>query len=199
MALFTGRRPRAGLADTNPRRLETWAGLNVRDYTGSNFHQNIINTTGLEALESRGELKQYALKDPNGYTEERMRVYNETLQTMVHQNYEIIWKLLANGKYPTMDGTEAQIMIDNRKWAPRESDKIISDLGNGFAESVRDAFDEIFSKVLPDNFAALAEDRMKQIGKVQGVAESTANARARSAATAPALPVPASGAGGSSV
>ena len=133
------------------------------------FKLPISNSLGIEALEARNQLKNFALQYPAQYTELRGAVYVGVVKNMVELNHEIIWKLLANGKVSDKDGNEQPISATNLpNWSPKLPDQEIASISNGFAESIMIAFNEIMAKVMPDDYKGLAEDKMINIAKVNG-------------------------------
>jgi hypothetical protein len=143
-------------------------GIVIDKFEDSKFKQDIINTSGIQALESRAKLKQFALNAPDKYTAERSKVYVATLTAMVQDSYETIWLLLKEGKYPINGVEHEEIQVNGKRWAPRLSDAEISQYANGYAMSIKEAFEKIFSVVMPDDFKDLAEDKLRQVGKLQG-------------------------------
>ena len=132
----------------------------------SQFYLNIKNTLGLEATKSRADLKNWALRDPAGYTAFRSEIYMGVVSTMVENNYQTIWELLSEGRYLDEGRTVQTMMVGERRdtpFNPKLPDPEISKLANGFAEAVMKAFDDVLSKVLPDNYKDLAEDKMKAV------------------------------------
>ena len=139
--------------------------------TGSNsvFKLPISNSLGIEALEARNKLKNFALQYPAQYTQLRGDVYVGVVKNMVELNHEIIWNLLAKGMFRDKAGTDNPIeapVLD--KWSPNLPDQEIASISNGFAESIMIAFNEIMAKIMPDDYRGLAEDKMINIAKVNG-------------------------------
>lgn len=140
--------------------------------TGKNsvFHMPITNTLGLEAQKARANMKNWALSAPEDYTAERNKVYMSVLEAMVEGNHDIIWSLLAEGKY----NGEAHIKCKGDDWSPNLPDAQVAKLANGFAKSIMEAFDDIMSEVLPDDYKKLAEDKVRDINRVKGISDISA-------------------------
>lgn len=136
------------------------------------FRQNIQNTAGIDQIQAQAQLKMYALSDSNGYTQERSKVYIAVLREMVQRNYDIIWDLLSQGKYPTAGGTTAQIVM-GKDWKPGYPEQEINDLAQGFSVSIKEAFEKLMKEVMPDDYKNMAEDRQKNIAKVGGAIART--------------------------
>ena len=129
------------------------------------FRLPISNTLGISALESRAVLKDFALQKPAQYSKMRNEVYVSVVKKMVEDAHETLWELLSEGKMPN----GRNIRVDGRNWSPNLPDQQIGQLANGYAESMMKAFEDIMTKVLPDDYRQLAEDKAVHIGKVEGV------------------------------
>jgi len=124
------------------------------------FKLPIENSLGIEAMEARARLKNWAIASPQEYVKFRSEVYLETVRTMVQYNHKIIWDLLEDGIIP---GTGEVMKVNGDKWSPALPDAEIGKLSNSFAQSIMDAFDEILSKVLPDDYKKLSEDKLMEM------------------------------------
>lgn len=126
------------------------------------FNTVITNTLGIEAMEQRNRLKNFAIQHSDEYTELRGKVFSSVVKTMVEEAHETIWNLLAEGVQP--DGS--QIMVNGAPWSPKMPDQMISTIANGYGESMMHAFQDIMSKVMPSDYKDLADDKQIQIGKL---------------------------------
>jgi hypothetical protein len=129
------------------------------------FKLPISNTLGIDAIEARARLKNFALQEPAAYTEFRNEVYISVLRKMTEEMHSNIWNMLASGMLPG----GAQMNIKGTPWAPHLPDQEIGRLANGMAESMMKSFDEIMDRVLPDDYKSLADDKLMNIAKVNGV------------------------------
>jgi hypothetical protein len=84
---------------------------------------------------------------------------------MTEEMHSNIWNMLASGMLPG----GAQMNIKGTPWAPHLPDQEIGRLANGMAESMMKSFDEIMDRVLPDDYKSLADDKLMNIAKVNGV------------------------------
>lgn len=148
-------------------------GKEIVDIYGSVFRQNIQNTSGVDQIDAQAKLKMFALSNSNGYTKERSKVYVAVLREMVQRNYDIIWRLLSEGVYPTLGGGEDRIVIAEENWKPGYPEQEINDLAQGFSVSIKEAFEKLMKEVMPDDYKEMAEDRLKNIAKVQGAIPSS--------------------------
>jgi hypothetical protein len=142
----------------------------IKKSNESKFFQPITNTSGLEAERSASILKQMSLTDPPGYTALRANIYLDTLEKMMNTNYQIVWKLLAEGLYPGKEegADDIQINVSGQPWSPNLPHQEISRLANGFALAIKASFAKLLEEVMPDNYKAMAETQMKTVGKIQG-------------------------------
>lgn len=127
------------------------------------FRLPISNTLGINAMQSRAKLKNFALRKPAEYAETRNGIYIAVVQKMVEDAHETIWNLLADGSLPGGD----KIQIDGEDWSPKLPDAEVGRLANGYSESMMNAFEEIMTKILPDDYRQLADDKMLNISKVE--------------------------------
>jgi hypothetical protein len=152
------------------------AEINAR-YEKSVFRLPIENTLGITAIEARAQLKSFALQKPAEYTALRNEVYIETLKYMTKMIHKVIWDLLALGVKPGV-GEQAtrQINIPSSvpgegpiPWATGLPENEIGRVANGMAESMMESFKDIMERVLPDDYKRLADDKLMNISKVNGV------------------------------
>ena len=136
------------------------------------FRLPISNTLGINALESRAKLKDFALQYPAQYSKLRNQVYLSVVKTMVEDAHKTLWDLLSSGILPD----KSHIQVQRENWSPNLPDQEIGKLANGFAESIMTAFESIMSKVLPDDYKTLADEKMINISKVTGVLNAGASA-----------------------
>jgi hypothetical protein len=134
------------------------------------FRLPISNTLGIEAIEARAKLKDFALQQPAEYSKMRNEVYIGVVKSMVENAHDTLWNLLATGAMPSGD----KIQVAGKEWSPNLPDQEIGRLANGFAESMMTAFEDIMNKVLPDDYKALSEDKQMNIAKVEGIARAVA-------------------------
>lgn len=154
-------------------------GIDRRSVKGvkSIFRLPISNSLGIEAMEARNKLKNFALQHPPDYTELRGKVYTDVVKAMVETNHDILWELLAAGQTRDKDGVKHQIKVNGVDWSPNLPDQEISRLSNGFSESIMNAFTEIMGQIMPDDYRELAEDKLMNIAKVNGVLGGSGNTR----------------------
>jgi hypothetical protein len=134
------------------------------------FRLPISNTLGIEAIEARAKLKDFALQQPAEYSKMRNEVYIGVVKSMVENAHDTLWNLLATGAMPSGD----KIQVAGKEWSPNLPDQEIGRLANGYAESMMSAFEDIMNKVLPDDYKALSEDKQMNIAKVEGIARAVA-------------------------
>jgi hypothetical protein len=134
------------------------------------FRLPISNTLGIEAIEARAKLKDFALQQPAEYSKMRNEVYIGVVKSMVESAHDTLWNLLATGSMPSGD----KIQVAGKEWSPNLPDQEIGRLANGYAESMMSAFEDIMNKVLPDDYKALSEDKQMNIAKVEGIARAVA-------------------------
>lgn len=130
------------------------------------FKLDVTNAFGIDAMRSRMRLKNYALTSPASYVEERAKIYTDILTVMVTYNYNLIWALLEKGQYPDKDGKLQDLMINGAIYSPELPSSEVSALANSWAESIMEAFDKIISKILPDDYKDMAENKMAELGKL---------------------------------
>lgn len=134
----------------------------------SMFKMDVANTLGVENAIQRAELKTFALNSPKDYQQMRKNVYEHTVKVMVEETNEQIWALLKYGVQP--DRTELKLGAGGPKWTPGLPDPEIGKLANGFSESMLIAFDQLLGRILPDEYAKLADDKMMKVSSVREAA-----------------------------
>jgi hypothetical protein len=92
----------------------------------------------------------------------RDSLYVPVVQAMVENAHLQIWNLLSKGIMP--DGN--RIQIEGNDWSPRLPDQ---EIGNGFAESMMEAFSDMMDKIFPDDYDKLASDKTMHIARVKGI------------------------------
>ena len=137
------------------------------------FYMPITNTLGVDASLARGELQSYALEHSKEYAKMRKQVYISVVKHVIEDAHKKIWNLLSEGICP--DGN--QIVLDDGflggiMWSPNLPDSQCGETANGFAKSMKDMFDKILEQILPSDFKALADDKIRNIAKVEGIAQA---------------------------
>lgn len=135
------------------------------DQSQSVYRVPISNSLGINALQARAQLKQFALTKPIEYSEMRNDVYIGVVKHMVETAHNTIWELLANGILP--GGAPILLGKGGDEWSPCLPDQQIGAIANGYSESMMEAFEKVMTKILPEDYKSLSEDKIATTAKLE--------------------------------
>ena len=136
------------------------------------FYMPITNTLGVDASLARGELQSFALEHSKEYAKMRKEVYVSVVKHVIEDAHKKIWNLLSEGICPDGQPITLGDGFRSQRWSPSLPDSQCGETANGFAKSMKDMFDKILEQILPSDFKALADDKIRNIAKVEGIAQA---------------------------